>query len=1267
MKKNYAILCLAIASLTQLQAQAPEGFNYQATVRSVGGELIVNQNVYFKFNVIQGSQTAVPIFTETHYVPTDDLGQVNLVIGQGTANTGVFSELDWSLGSYYLGIELDTDTGNNYEAMGTTQLLSVPYALYAANSGNATPTTPNLEAVLAQNNSANSQQIKDLQDPTEAQDAVTKNYIYSKEEVDELISAFEDRINLLENLGRLGTVTDQDGNTYDYLTYGAQKWTVENAEMVTYRDGTPIPEVTGATEWSNLTTGAWAYYDNDSSKHRLYNWYAVMGIHDAASLSDATLRKAFAPEGWHVPSDTEWTTLEEYLIANGYNYDQTTTGNKLGKAMASTTGWTSTTQLGAPANDQSLNNSSGFNGFPEGYRGNGTGSFGGYGSITCFWSSTKSRSNLVWDRYLLSSLYRFEFAYMDDGFSVRFVKGNRPDNVDNDNDGYTENQGDCDDTNAQINPGATELEDGIDNDCDGEIDEGFESAAISGSWRLAPEAGALGVGPELDNISWWSNSSDDVTTRACVFDDTYVFNADGSFQNVLGADTWIEGWQGAASEECGAPVAPHDGSAAATYTYDEAAGTITLNGVGAFLGFAKVVNGSELQSPADAADSITYLAALSDDGNTLDLDIEVANGGFWSFRLVKDTAIDSNDTDDDNDGYSENQGDCDDTDAQINPGATELEDGIDNDCDGEIDEGFGESGQFELAPAPTTDPNDVISVFSDTYENIPVDYFNGYWEPYQTTLGGEIVINGEDVLKYSEFNFVGTKLTTPLDISEMTHLSIDILMPVVLPTDIDMLIVLKNQNDAATTLQQQRIGGQTYQWSDQTGDINDTDANATFEEGGVWKTIKIPLRPTSETGLDKTGVNLILIERIKSSNVTDLHIDNMYFFKEDPISHLDTDDDNDGYTENQGDCDDTDASINPGATELEDGIDNDCDGEIDEGFLVCAPETTESYNASNLNMTFQSDPSADFISNGAEFSWVDNPDYDNTVNTSCKVGKVVKLDIQSWDNIRYDLDAKLDFSSNSGLKIKVWSARANTEVRLKLEEIGNAGNFVEKFFTTSVTSGWEELTFPFTAANSGKFNKIIILFDLGANNTDTYYFDDLKLYGDGAVGNCPAVPAGELLANGDFEAGDIGCWQLLDGVTISTTVSNGGTHSAELQGSTGAAVGLRMERFGTGLVTPNTSYTVTFDMIASDALGEGGVVKAFTFSEGADGGTVAATQHIHMGNTHYVNTSAWESKTFTFTTPGNANKVEGGLSLLIEIVNSTARLNVDNVSVRLTP
>jgi hypothetical protein len=173
MKKLYTFLALVITLITN--AQAPQGFNYQATVRNSAGALIVNQNVYFKFNVMLNSATSVPVFTETHYVPTDDLGQVNLVIGQGTATTGTFSSINWGTGNYYLGIELNTGAG--YVAMGTTQLLSVPYALYANSSGNAQTPTPNLADVLAVNNGANNLQIKNLADPTDNQDAATKNYV----------------------------------------------------------------------------------------------------------------------------------------------------------------------------------------------------------------------------------------------------------------------------------------------------------------------------------------------------------------------------------------------------------------------------------------------------------------------------------------------------------------------------------------------------------------------------------------------------------------------------------------------------------------------------------------------------------------------------------------------------------------------------------------------------------------------------------------------------------------------------------------------------------------------------------------------------------------------------------------------------------------------------------------------------------------------------------------------------------------------------------
>ena len=133
MKKLFTLFAILLSVIAY--SQAPQGFNYQATVRNSSGALIVNQNVYFRFNVMLNSQTSVPVFSETHYVPTDDLGQVHLVIGTGTATTGSFTTINWGNGSYFLSIELNT--GSGYVAMGTTQLLSVPYALYANSSGSS--------------------------------------------------------------------------------------------------------------------------------------------------------------------------------------------------------------------------------------------------------------------------------------------------------------------------------------------------------------------------------------------------------------------------------------------------------------------------------------------------------------------------------------------------------------------------------------------------------------------------------------------------------------------------------------------------------------------------------------------------------------------------------------------------------------------------------------------------------------------------------------------------------------------------------------------------------------------------------------------------------------------------------------------------------------------------------------------------------------------------------------------------------------------------
>jgi len=221
------------------------------------------------------------------------------------------------------------------------------------------------------------------------------------------------------------TIIDIDGNTYDFLSYGTQDWTVENAAMGTYRDGTTIPQVTEATEWNNLTTGAWCYYNNDPNKGKLYNWYAVMGIHDN---DPSTPNKEFAPEGWHVPSDEEWTTLEEYLIANGYNYDGTTTGNKIAKSMASNDEW-SFGGIGSPGENESTNNSSGFNAKPEQWRegifsGNYQEGFYNGGGNALFWTQTDAETNLAFQRGIL----HYEVSLLSPpvsklgGKSVRFVQ-----------------------------------------------------------------------------------------------------------------------------------------------------------------------------------------------------------------------------------------------------------------------------------------------------------------------------------------------------------------------------------------------------------------------------------------------------------------------------------------------------------------------------------------------------------------------------------------------------------------------------------------------------------------------------------------------------------------------------------------------------------------------------------------------------------------------------------------------------------------------------
>ncbi|MCH1473826.1 MAG: putative metal-binding motif-containing protein, partial [Bacteroidia bacterium] len=408
MKKIYFIICLAVASLTQLQAQAPQGFNYQATVRNSAGDLIVNTNVYFKFNIMQGSQTSLPIFAEVHYAPTDDLGHVSLVIGEGTASTGIFSEIDWSLGSYYLGIELDT--GNGYVAMGTSQLLSVPYALFAENSGNAP--TPNLEAVLSENNSANNLQIKDLQDPIEDQDAVTKTYVDNLVFNSESSSRYQmDSFSFLTPSQAIFGFNIIDTQTGIVRTY-FRDWNWDNYSF--YRITNTHPEINSSSN-GRFQVSSWSESVSTYPYQKLFGFNVI----DTESGTIKCFRNIYPGEAFYECSTTN-------PIDSTYDFD--------GDGFSESQGDCDDTN--ESINPEALEICDGIDNDCDGLIDEGV--------LIIFYQDSDS-----------------------DGFGNPdiFIESCSLPN------GYSSNNLDCDDQNPQVNPQVTEIQDGIDNDCDGIIDE----------------------------------------------------------------------------------------------------------------------------------------------------------------------------------------------------------------------------------------------------------------------------------------------------------------------------------------------------------------------------------------------------------------------------------------------------------------------------------------------------------------------------------------------------------------------------------------------------------------------------------------------------------------------------------------------------------------------------------------------------------------------------------------------------------------------------
>lgn len=206
--------------------------------------------------------------------------------------------------------------------------------------------------------------------------------------------------------GSSTTVTDFDGNVYNTVTIGRQVWMKENLKTTHYANGTAIPLVYTKSTWNDLssTSKAYCWYNdnivNKDTYGALYTWAAAMN--GAAGVTTNPSRiQGVCPTGWHLPSDDEWTQMENYLADNGFIYDGTTGGerDKIAKAMAASIGWKRSSNTGSVGNTDysTFRNKSGFTALPGGYR-YSDGSFYYIGYFGTWWSATEGSATNAWDR-----------------------------------------------------------------------------------------------------------------------------------------------------------------------------------------------------------------------------------------------------------------------------------------------------------------------------------------------------------------------------------------------------------------------------------------------------------------------------------------------------------------------------------------------------------------------------------------------------------------------------------------------------------------------------------------------------------------------------------------------------------------------------------------------------------------------------------------------------------------------------------------------------
>jgi len=372
---------------TTLFSQVPNGFKYQAAIRDPEGNLLNDEQVELTINIIQGDVDGSSVYNETHDITTNSSGLIDLQIGTGNPET--FSGIAWNNGPYYIEIKMNGNT------LGTSQLLSVPYALYAQSSASS---------------AINQQRMDSLSD---AWTLKFENLLQKHESLthtmDSLNEVLVSKANVYYTSENEGFFIDErDNQKYQFTTIGDQVWMTENMNI----GDTLSP---GAIPTNNDTIEKFAYNDaaaNLETYGGLYTWREMMQLPDSCEVSGCadlieTKHQGICPCGWHLPSQAEWQELINYLGGNASG-----AGGKLKET--GTAHWTSP--------NTGSTNSSGFTALPAGKK---VGGFYLESTESAYFMITNEESALETKVYQL----RFDSDQVNEtgvqkerAFSVRCIK-----------------------------------------------------------------------------------------------------------------------------------------------------------------------------------------------------------------------------------------------------------------------------------------------------------------------------------------------------------------------------------------------------------------------------------------------------------------------------------------------------------------------------------------------------------------------------------------------------------------------------------------------------------------------------------------------------------------------------------------------------------------------------------------------------------------------------------------------------------------------------